>query len=149
MTEINMTDVGATATAIVRSVDPKQYEGMKKPLRDANAAGRGLQEMVELALAFGLSPTGVLSAVVDALYNESRKAGLYPSEYAPKGNDILDRLVELADMKLMLEHLRDISGVTVADVDLSVDVKLHKLRQWADEGNMVMKNGTIYRRGVR
>jgi hypothetical protein len=109
------------------------------------SAGRLIEEIVELGLACGLSAQELLGHVVNALYNESRKAKKYPTELQTGSLDAVR--TELVDVTILVDYLSFLTRVVVTD-DL-VQTKLDKLKQIADGGGMVLVDGLMYRRESR
>jgi len=148
MPKPTMNDLGLHIQQTVRFVDPKQYDNIRKSHLHARSAGRMLEEAVELALIFGLPPADILKHVMDAIYNEAKKAGVYPSNMKPLG-DTFDRLQELADMVLQIEHLCQLAGISHPKLEDHAIGKAVKLREWVEAKQMVMVDGLMYRRSVR
>lgn len=116
--------------------------------------------MVELCLAYGLSPQNILGHVADALHNEAKKRKCFPSEipkhdkensdyFFPDAEAKHDRIVELGDCTLMLDYLREIASISWSDVDESVKRKLKVMRGLAESGNAVIIDGLFYRLSAR
>jgi hypothetical protein len=99
-------------------------------------------------MAFGLRPASIMSHVMDAIHNECKKASAYPGEYMPSGNR-KDRLVELGDVQLQVEHLRHLAGITSHELAVQVIYKTEQLERAVAVGDMVLIDGLMYRRGVR
>lgn len=105
------------------------YETRKVDLPTAGAvAGRLIEEMVELCLACNTSSAEILLHVADALANEARKAGCFPSELSierPLSFDDIE--TEIADVGLWLKLLQDLAAIKDSDIQKKEDIKLDVL----------------------
>lgn len=110
----------------------------------ARLGGRMIEEAVELALACGSTPADIAIHVLDALHNEARKAGCYPSQI---GNDSVtdgERIVELADMDVMLDTIRELSGFSSQKIQRAAERKVRKLERAHAYGELKIVDGIFY-----
>lgn len=107
----------------------------------AAVAGRLTEEVVELALAAGLSAGQILGHVADALHNQSLKATevqartVFPSRLAGDKGELAE---ECADVSLVLKDL-----CHVAHVDLPAE-EISKWRRFTKKQFRVAPSGTLY-----
>jgi NTP pyrophosphatase (non-canonical NTP hydrolase) len=110
----------------------------------ASVAARMLEECVELCLATGVHPGGILLVVGDSLANQALKAShetgntVFPSEVSEE-YDPKEVAGEAADVLLCI---RDLEWVAKIDADFQAHKKFDRLR--SNERMLVMTgNGTI------
>ncbi len=142
-----MKNPGQQLQDIIRRVD--SGPGTEPSVRlCARAAGRFLEEAVELGYEFGLTPLQIMGHVMDAIHNETRKAEKYPSEMSNPGHRS-DQLVELADVSILVDYIRHIRGIAPEEVDDAIQGKVGKLSQLAFAGEMKVIDGLMYRKASR
>lgn len=112
------------------------------------SSGRLLEEVVELCLASRLAPGKLTMHVIDALHNEAKKEKSYPSQILSLHTD-LDRMIELGDVKILLDLLRFLFGFTEEHLDRQVELKLQQLEKRARNGEMILIDGLMYRKESR
>lgn len=114
----------------------------------AKAAGRLIEETVELARACGLGAGDILAHTADALANEARKAeGLYPSLLPRTCAEPQDTLGELADVELWRRYVAGLSGWLEVDVEQVLMGKLADLEKRVKRGQLTVRDGIFYKRG--
>jgi hypothetical protein len=135
-------DRGETIFNVIQWLDPSVK---LTPHLYARSAGRFLEEAVELALAFGLTPSGILGHITDAIHNEARKAGVYPSEMKPQPLP-QEQLVELGDVWVCTDYLRHLIGAREEDVLRAADHKIRRMITSAASGEAHIVDGLFYRK---
>ena len=107
----------------------------------AAVAGRLLEEMVELALASGLSVGAIMEHVTDSLHNQSLKATskegrtVFPSQLLADSSELAE---ECADVSIILKDLCHVAKIDLAPVEAG------KWAQFTQKQFRVSPNGTIY-----
>lgn len=128
---------------VVKVVDPEYRVNNHSKAR---VAGRLLEETVELCIASGQTPEQVLGHVLDALANEASKKNLYPTELKPE-YDINEVAGELVDVNILQSYCHYINGVDPRVVVEVSESKLQMFKALAREGNLILRDGLIYRKG--
>lgn len=136
--------IGEEILGIVRTLDPSLTTVTDHMV--ARAAGRFLEEAVELALALGLHPKAAMGHVADAIHNECRKRGCFPSEYPPGAEERSEMVAELADIDILTAYLAELIGASPEEVDRAADAKMAKFRTSLMTGNLKIIDGLIYRK---
>src|SRR5690348_10545515 len=95
------------------------------------ACARGLEEFVELCLTAGMSTGDIFQAVTDAFHNEGLKAQQYPSRFERRNVDFTNMIVEVVDVRICLDYIRHLSGVSKGQIDVHTSTKLELLRMRA------------------
>lgn len=107
----------------------------------AAAAGRLLEEVVELGLEAGLSAAQIMAHVADSLHNQSLKVSarqgktIFPSQVGCESGDVS---AECADVLVFLKDLCHVAGV---DLDL---VERTKWEAFTRKTFHVTSSGVIY-----
>lgn len=110
----------------------------------ATVAGRALEEMVELALAAGLSAGEVMGHVMDSLHNQAlketcaSKKTVFPSGLAGGQLDIAALAEECADVHLLIKDL-----CYVSEIDLDA-AEAAKWAAFVKKDFRVTPEGVIY-----
>lgn len=120
----------------------KVSKNAEVPLRKPVAvAGRLIEEVVELALAAGLSPGKIFEHVTDALHNQALKAStestVFPSQLEAD-TGFLECAEEAADVSLFL---KDFCHVVGFDLDFHETIKWNKFKA---KTFRVMPSGVVY-----
>lgn len=138
---------GQQLQEIIRRVDsgPSTEPSLRLCSR---AAGRFLEEGIELAYEFGLTPQQIMGHVMDAIYNEAKKANKYPSELDNRGHRS-DQVVELADVSILIDYIRHIRGISAEELKDAIDSKVGKLSQLQFAGELKVIDGLMYRKASR
>lgn len=146
---MSTSDYAARLYRTVSSLAPGDQDVQgRTPHFQARSAGRFLEEAVELALAFGLGPGDIMGHVADALHNEARKAGRFPSELRPQPTKN-EQIIEIGDCALLLDYLRENARISELTVQLAMQDKVRVLEQRALAGRAVVVDGLMYKAGAR
>lgn len=133
----------------MKGIGSQLYEEFGIPLPEPRyLAKRLLEEAAELVLACGGTPGDVLLAAADAIASECRKRdGKYPSEVEPLDVRMEEIQVEVADVQILLDLIRDVAFLTEAGLDREMGGKAEALRfAWSQGQIYVTKNRIFYRR---
>ena len=128
---------------VLRSVDQSEATEIGDRLL-SRSAGRLLEETVELVLACGLPVEKIFLHVMDAIHNESLKAGRFPSEIRDRRADHAEVVGEFADVDLIHDYLRHIARVTPEEMQAAALAKVDKMEAARDAGTLTVIDGLMY-----
>lgn len=105
----------------------------------------------ELGMDAGLSGGEILAHIADGLHNEARKTvkRLYPSQLGYARPDRVNLIVEITDVSICLDYLREVANIHHNKIDEHRRLKLEVLRRRALNGEYVMIGKRIYKKEAR
>ncbi|MGY3581904.1 NTP pyrophosphatase (non-canonical NTP hydrolase) [Bradyrhizobium sp. USDA 4341] len=136
-------DIGKDLHDVLRAADSGPSTVISDHLL-ARTGGRLLEEAVETALDCGLSASGVLTHVMDAIHNECRKRASYPSAIDGARADQDSLTGELGDMAALVQYIRHIADISPEALDAAAEAKLEKLRAKLASGELYVSDGLMY-----
>lgn len=138
-------DVGAYHHETVEIVNkgPIKYD----PALARDTARRMIEEMVELCLDCGLHPGEIHLHVTDALHNEAKKKGVYPSSLEIGFAGGIPG--EIVDNRICLDYLRHVVGISSLSIAKMEQDKLKSLRARAERSDYIMVGRRIYKKDSR
>lgn len=131
----------AVLETVVRTVDPT-WQPSKANI--ARTAERMLEEAVELALACGADPDGIMMAVVDSLHNEALKVGRYPSRLRGAYDPVVIK-EEICDVEIYTDVLAFFAGISNEEIKQTQNDKLMILQHRASTGELTLVKGKLYK----